>query len=568
MNFLSRWLWLAVWIGLAIYLAFALWLGFAGLAYPYQLDYGEGIVLWFAQELARGHAIYKPLTEFPYASSNYPPVALMLAAMLMPIFGDGYGAGRLLNFASALIVAALIFRIVRVETRMSLRMSLRAVFAKQSPTWSTPAILAAIFFLASPYIYHWVSLFRVDLIGLAFAFTAIYFAWKREQNPITNASRELRIANYELRIANYYLPITIFSLLALYTKHTLLSAPLAIFIALFRRDKGAAIKFALALGASGGAIYLALDVWTRGGFSAGLIESNATVFLFEQLVALLKNFVTTFPVLILLAGWAWFARIRARRIGVLEWYALSAFAALALSGRVGAWENYFFEAIAITCVYFGIQISNFKLRIANRELRITILLLIQLALFHHDPRIAADLIARDAPANRALAALLARTNGNIISVCVGSRLRARSIVWQVRCVRARAAAQCASREFWRCDCIGRVARATGNVKAGKSGDHNRVAGAARIESAVHRVRAPRTRGRRQGYTRRPRAIARHLSDDALGGKRICARCIHARRSAGFIARQIYYARRLVRQRHRGSARGASQRGRRVRSDRV
>jgi hypothetical protein len=182
MKIFSRLLWLAVWIGLAIYLAFTLWLGFAGLAYPYQLDYGEGIVLWFAQELARGHAIYKPLADFPYASSNYPPVAMILAAILMPIFGDGYGAGRLLNFASALIVAALIWRIVRAETQSSLR----AVSAKQSPTWSHPAILAALFFLASPYLYHWVSLFRVDLIGLAFTFAGIYFArcWESSKRTI------------------------------------------------------------------------------------------------------------------------------------------------------------------------------------------------------------------------------------------------------------------------------------------------------------------------------------------------------------------------------------------------
>jgi hypothetical protein len=405
MNIFSRLLWLAVWSGLALYLAFTLWLGCAGLVYPYQLDYGEGIVLWFAQEIARGHAIYKPLADFPFASSNYPPVAMLLAAILMPIFGDGYLAGRLLNFASALIVAVLIFRIVRAETRDH-----------------HAAILASFFFLGSPYIFHWIPLFRVDLIGLAFTFTALYFAWKREQNPITNASRESRITNYE-RFAR----ITIFSLLALYTKHTLFAAPLAIFLALFRRDRRAAIQFALTLGASGGAIYLALDALTGGGFSAGLIESNATVFLFDQLIALLKNFVTTFPVLILLAVGSWLARVR--RFGVLELYALISFVALAMSGRVGAWENYFFEAIAIACVFAGFQIADFKLRIANRErwaritnyeLRFTILLLAQLILFWHDPRIAADLIMRDFPANRDLAALLARTNGNVISEDMGA----------------------------------------------------------------------------------------------------------------------------------------------------
>ncbi len=374
--------------------AFTAWLAFAGLTYPYQLDYGEGIVLWFAQEIARGHAIYKPLDAFPYSSSNYPPVAMLLSAALMPIFGDGYVSGRLLNIISALVVATLIFRIVQTETRKL-----------------SGAMIAVLFFLASPYIYNWIALFRVDLIGLAFTFAGIYFVntWQRKQRTL------------------YFLLFTLCFLLALYTKHSLFAAPVAVFLALWMRDKRTAIIFAVALGASGGTIYLALDVFTRGGFTAGLIDSNATVFLFDQVVALLKNFAFTFPILILLAAWAWLDRVRAKQIGVLEWYAIVAFAALALSGRVGAWENYFFEAIAIACVFMGFkfQVSSFKLNKLKPEilnLGFVILLFIQLALFARttDPRVAADLIARDAPTNQELGVLLARTNGTIISEDMGA----------------------------------------------------------------------------------------------------------------------------------------------------
>lgn len=394
MNWLTRFLWLIVWSLLAIYAAFTVWLGVAGLAYPYQLDYGEGIVLWFAQEIARGHAIYKSLSEFPFASSNYPPVAMTLSAALTPIFGDGYVAGRLLNFASALIVAALIFRIVRGETR-----DRRA------------AALAALFFIGSPYIYHWIPLFRVDLIGLAFAFTGIFFVWKWQSN----------------RRVFYFLLFTFAFLLALFTKHTLVAASAAAFIAIFLRDRRAAIGFAGALGIVGGAIYFALDLATRGGFAAGLIESNATVFLTEQLIALVQNFALTFPILILLAAWAWIDRIRARQFGVLEWYALISFAMLVLSGRLGAWENYFFEALTVTCVFAGFtfHVSGFRAQVANLKpatwnLGLCVLLLIQLGLTWHDPRIAADLIARDTPANQQLDTLLKQTPGTIISEDMGA----------------------------------------------------------------------------------------------------------------------------------------------------
>ncbi len=393
-------LWLIVWLGLIILLGFTLWLGTAGLTYPYQLDYGEGIVLWFAQQIARGQPIYKGLTDLPYASSNYPPVALGLAAALMPILGDGYLGGRLLNFASALIVAALIYRILRVETRER-----RA------------GALAALFFLGSPYIFHWIPLFRVDLIGLAFAFAGVYVVWQYDRRPPT-ADRRLFAVHCSL--------FTGLFLLTLYTKHSLIAAPLAALLALWQRDRRRALTFACALGAVGGALYLALDYATRGGFTFGIIDSNATVFLPEQLAALVWNFIATFPILLLLALWSWLARVRQKRVGVLEWYAVTVFAALVMSGRVGAWENYFFEAVAVMCVLAGVAIASEHARRKTQDAtRIThyaipLLLLLQLALMWHDPRVAVDLMARDFPANQELARVLARTPGAIISEDMGA----------------------------------------------------------------------------------------------------------------------------------------------------
>ncbi len=389
MKIQTRVLWIGIAGALGMYGARTLWLGWAGLTYPYQLDYGEGIVLWFAQQLARGETIYKGLEGLPYASSNYPPLAMLLSAALMPLFGDGYAGGRLLNFAAALIVAALIYAIVRVETG-----------ARRA------GLVAALFFLAAPYIYHWVPLFRADLLGLGFAFAGVYFVWRWER---------AETANSRFHPGIYFFLFTCCFLLALYTKHTLFAAPVAAFFALALRDKRRALGFAVALGASGGAIYLALDWLTRGGFTFGLIESNATVFLLEQLIALLTNFALTFPILIALAAWRWGARVRAKKIGVLEIYAVLSFAALAMAGRVGAWENYFFEAIAILCVLaFGNLPRGF------RDPVYALLLLLQLGLFWRDPRIAADLIARELPANRELETLLRRTPGMILAEDMGA----------------------------------------------------------------------------------------------------------------------------------------------------
>jgi hypothetical protein len=393
---LARILWSLVWLGLGTYLLLTLWLGLSGIVYPYQLDYGEGIVLWFARQIAHGHSIYKGLYGYPYASSNYPPVSMVLSAALMPVLGEGYAGGRLLNFTSALVVAALIYRIVCLRTHQQ---------------WT--GAIAALLFAGSPYIYHWVPLFRADLIGLAFAFGGIYCIWMWE--------RKSDRRNVLLAVA------FILFLLALYTKQTLFAGPAAAFLALWRQDRRLAIGFAVLLGAVGGIVYLVADVLTGGAFTFGLITSNATVFLPQQLFELLGNFAETFPVLILFALWALIKRYHKRHIGVVEWYTVISLVALIMAGRTGAWENYFFEAIAGLCV---VALSDLPFKgdgekhsavppLLSHSL-IPLLLIIQIVLFWHDPRIAADLMAEDLSANRQLAVLLAHTNGPILSEDMGA----------------------------------------------------------------------------------------------------------------------------------------------------
>ena len=52
-------LWLAVFTVLLVYLGFTAWLAVAGLAYPYHLDYTEGVLLEEPRLISRDHSIYK-----------------------------------------------------------------------------------------------------------------------------------------------------------------------------------------------------------------------------------------------------------------------------------------------------------------------------------------------------------------------------------------------------------------------------------------------------------------------------------------------------------------------------
>ena len=390
---IARVLFWLVAIGLGAYAALTFWLAYSGMFFPYQLDYGEGIVLWFARQLAHGHSIYLPLGA-PYATSNYPPVFLLLAASLDGVFGASYVWGRFLNFAATLLVTAFIIRFVQSETRNK-----RAAF------------LAGFFFLGSTFVYHWAPLFRVDMPGVVFTLAGVFCVWRWEKAASGVRSR---VFNTQLIFA------IIFFLLALYTKHSLLFAPAAAAIAIFLRDKRAAIFFALALGITGGAIFLALEIFTRGGWSFGLITANATVWTARVFLPLVQSFVVTYAVLLALGAWSWVARVRAKKIGVLEVYAAAALLSVVLAGREGAWENYFFEAIAMVCVFAGFAFARL-LNAPRARWVLPALLVMQLFLFwnQHDPRIAQNLFDEARLANIQIAPLVQQAQGTVISEDMG-----------------------------------------------------------------------------------------------------------------------------------------------------
>src|SRR5262245_10548621 len=77
----------------------------AAIAYPFELDFGEGAVLAPTRALVAGLPIYPPAGELPALISNYPPVYYALAAALGGALGDDLAGGRALSLASALLAA-------------------------------------------------------------------------------------------------------------------------------------------------------------------------------------------------------------------------------------------------------------------------------------------------------------------------------------------------------------------------------------------------------------------------------------------------------------------------------
>ncbi|MBM3135544.1 MAG: glycosyltransferase family 39 protein [Chloroflexi bacterium] len=428
-------LWLGVIIALAAYALLTLWFCLAGLAYPYQLDYGEGMMLAQARMLAQGQAIYKQAAGFPYFFANYPPVMFALAAGLVRLLGTSFLAGRIIAVPATLLLAALCGWLVWQTTRHRLA-----------------AVIAGLAFLGSPYVYHWAPLFRVDLLGLLFSVAGLYVLWRanKPQRPFTD---------YSLYLA------TILFLLGLYTKQSFLAAPLAALLWLLFRDWRRALLLAGLLLLLGLPPFLLLNQATQGGFAFGLLSANVNPFSARLLLGQVADFLRTFAVLFLLAVYAWLDRLRhpspgrggaggevafLARLSVLDFYFVTALATIALAGKVGAWQNYFFEPLLVLCVFAGLaiarvqadsrwQMADGRWRIDSKgqiplsigyrlsaigyqravAILIPALLLVQAILMWHTPTAARQLMADNRQAYERLSPLIRAQTGLILSEDLG-----------------------------------------------------------------------------------------------------------------------------------------------------
>src|SRR4051812_32541826 len=160
-------------------------------AFPFDLDWGEGYVLNDALRLARGEQIYGDIQHFPMVRSPYPPLFLLLDIWLMQITGPSFLAGRLLSVFATIACCLFTWRLARNHGADPL-----------------PATVAGLFVVASPFVYQWAPYSRVDILALAWGLLALVLASGGD------GPRRLALAG-------------VAGAAALLTKQTALAAPLA-----------------------------------------------------------------------------------------------------------------------------------------------------------------------------------------------------------------------------------------------------------------------------------------------------------------------------------------------------
>ena len=130
------------------YVQFALQLA----SFPFDLDQGEGYDAWSAWLINLGQLPYANNAAYPYYSSNYPPLWSYLVSIPAAWIGPGLLAARLVSTAAALV------------TGLALGLAARRLSGR-----TLAGVLAAGFFLASPYVFHTTPLARVNGLALLLA---------------------------------------------------------------------------------------------------------------------------------------------------------------------------------------------------------------------------------------------------------------------------------------------------------------------------------------------------------------------------------------------------------------
>lgn len=324
--------------------------------YSYQIDYGEGSVLYQAKLLAQGiNKLYKDINIPPYINPYYP-VFLLINSFFIKIWSISFFSGRLISFISTILIGFLIFKIVYQETKNY-----------------NYAFISSLLFFSHQYIYRWAALYRIDMFGIFLGLLGIYFVIK-----------------YKNSLLMYF--SCVFFILSWYTKQTLIIAPFTTYLFLILNDRKRGIKatFFFMLGLF--IIFIWLTFITNGYFF------SLTPFLFQCSVksSISKGFshflygLRLHPVIVGLVSFFIIFNIYKRKISLFLVYTIvSIIFSLLLSGKQGTSFNSFIEVIIGLHILFGLSLNIINTYVKNNYLTILIglLILFQLFTLFHCPNI-------------------------------------------------------------------------------------------------------------------------------------------------------------------------------------
>jgi Glycosyltransferase family 87 len=320
-------------------------------AFPFDVDQGESYDAWSGWLLNIGQLPYTDNEQFPYYSHGYPPLWSYLVSIPMAWLGPGLGAARALSSLAALLAAGLV-------GATAWRLGGRA----------SSGALAAMFFLASPYVFHTTPLARVNATMLLLGLLALTLFERPTPRRVVLGALVL--------------------VAALFTKPTSVDAVAAgLGYVLLVRPRLALLGAAVVVGV-GGITAMALQTASGGTYWLNVLGGNSSAFDLEQLRDYILNFGLLHGVLVGLAGVEVVARLRERCLSPWVLYFPAALVlALATIGKTGAGESYFLQTLAVAAVLASLRITRLLERAGNGwvEPALGLALLAQAIVLAHGP---------------------------------------------------------------------------------------------------------------------------------------------------------------------------------------
>lgn len=321
--------WLFITIALAL-------LGFAFLTYtayafnlitfPFDYDQGEGFELVDTLMLSQFEWPYQNTESYPFYSSNYPPVFHIMAAPFAWFFGGTYWYGRLLGYLGTLVTAGLVYwAIWREEKRREI------------------AILAALAFLSSNFVYHIGPLLRQHMTMVMFETLAVIILIR----AFPNRNRRGIIAGIACLI------------LAGYTKQLAAVTAVTVLMWMFIRNPRRAILWATAFTTAGLAAFAILLVGTNGEWWRQVIVANVNVYFPGQALNLFRLYIQLHGFLLIPAALLILYELYFSRLSLYSmWFVTTLLVLGTGSGSWGGGDSYFTTSITAMCILSGIFLAR------------------------------------------------------------------------------------------------------------------------------------------------------------------------------------------------------------------
>lgn len=329
--------------------------------YPYELNYGEGIV-WQQAALIPGPRMYNASQTLPFIVFHYPPLYHLFARAALLVEPNFLAAGRLVSVISTLMIAPVVAGLVLISVRPGNR-HLKYINIRS-------AVAAGLLVLCLHAVHSWGLLMRVDMLAVMLGMSGLLLgAWADGKFAGTAVALLLCVAS-------------------VFTKQTQLPAGIAVFVVAVLRNPRAALGAATLAGAVGLAVLGFLQRQTEGGFLDNIVGFNINRFAPVQALVTVYTEYTSVPLMGFMVACAiavlhslrrhsdgapwqgaagrWIVGIRAedraisaRRMLLL--YSLLSSIMLVSIFKSGSDYNYFIPCLCAGCMLIGVRLCDLAL---------------------------------------------------------------------------------------------------------------------------------------------------------------------------------------------------------------